>query len=70
MPPTEHVLIHELSHEGARVIAMSAVGTSTWWFVVKGEVNRKQLVAASKALHQIIDVYEDAPDTPVSDGDK
>lgn len=38
MPPSEHRLIHALSHEGAKVRASSeVVRGSGWWIVTKGD---------------------------------
>lgn len=37
MPPTEHILIHKLSHEGARVVLSSWLGgDSQIWVVMEG----------------------------------
>lgn len=36
MPPSEHVLIHELSVGGTKVVASSAGSDTGWWLVVKG----------------------------------
>jgi hypothetical protein len=37
MPPTEHVLIDQLSYRGARVVTMSDWGEQgAWWLVCRG----------------------------------
>jgi hypothetical protein len=38
-PPCEHVLIHELSFGGAKVLASSrVVPGASWWLVMKGDI--------------------------------
>ena len=76
MPPTEHVLIHELSHEGAKVIAMSSIGKGTWWLVVKGDLDRKLVAAMCKSvvftLHEMDEMYAEPPsasDLPKSESE-
>lgn len=56
MPPSEHVLIDELSYRGARVIASSNGSGGGWWLVVRGDVPTKGL---AKILHHQIDMLEE-----------
>ena len=60
MPPSEHVLIHELSAEGAKVIASSSLGGSSWWLVVKG----KTLTPAQrKAIRYLMENMDEDDET-------
>ena len=58
-PPCEHVLVHELSHGGARVPCMSSLGDFTWWLVVQGNVTNKRIKAISRMLHEQMEILEE-----------
>ncbi len=55
MPPSEHVLIHELIHEGAKVLCSdSASNGFSWWLVGKGEHDIEELEFMVKSLEMQI----------------
>jgi hypothetical protein len=60
MPPSEHILIDQLSFRGARVVMSSDVGQSAWWVVVRGDMKRDP-----KAMRQIYAPKN--PSTPPSE---
>lgn len=61
LPPSEHVLIHELSYEGARVVMSSSGRVGGWWLVVRGgTLNRRQAISARRALEDYVS-DEEAP---------
>ena len=73
MPPSEHVLVHMLSHEGAKVCCSTSGSGFSWWLVVKGDVDRKKLAKIGKILHEQMCILDDddepetTPDTEVSE---
>ncbi len=55
MPPSEHVLIHELTYEGAKVMASShAAKNLSWWLVTKGERSIEELEFMAKTIEMQI----------------
>ncbi|HZH09892.1 MAG TPA: hypothetical protein VEZ24_05955 [Microvirga sp.] len=62
MPPSEHILIDELSYRGAKVIA-SAMGPKTgYWLVWKGpRPERKALKAVIMSLMELEAALDEEP---------
>jgi hypothetical protein len=56
-PPCEHVLIHELSFGGAKVLASSRVvpGTS-WWLVMKGDITPEDTLEIMQVIDKALAV--------------
>lgn len=69
MPPSEHILIDELSYRGARVVLSTSLSREhTMWFVVKGPpLTNKQ----RKMLRDIMAIwFDDEPEPePSVDGE-
>lgn len=65
MPPSEHVLIDELSYRGAKVVSSSNGSKGGWWLVVRGDVDRKTLVNVSKHLHMMIEWMDEEESPPL-----
>jgi len=64
MPPSEHILIDELSFRGARVVSASTGPSLSYWLVMKGKPTRASLKAAQLALLQMEeDLDEPTPTT-------
>jgi hypothetical protein len=42
MPPSEHILIDQLSYRGAKVIMSTDLGDNAWWFVIRGKRPSKE----------------------------
>jgi hypothetical protein len=59
MPPTEHVLIDELSYRGAKVVSASVGSDFGWWLVVKGDMDRKKLAHISKSIYIMMEIFDD-----------
>ena len=59
MPPSEHVLIDELSYRNAKVVSSSSGSKGGWWLVIKGDVDRKKLAHISKNIHLMMEFLED-----------
>lgn len=57
MPPSEHILIDELSYRGARIVSSSSAPEGAWWLVVRGHVPTKGL---SKMIFHQIEILEEA----------
>jgi hypothetical protein len=56
MPPSEHVLIDQLSYRGARVVMSSDFGDLAYWLVVRGEkLTGRKLLAVKRAIEEAID---------------
>lgn len=57
MPPSEHVLIDELSYRGAKVVMSSTGGACDFWLVVKQDrpMSKKQRQAMLTLLEMQID---------------
>lgn len=68
MPPSEHVLIDELSYRGAKVVCSSIGSSGGWWLVMKGEVDRKILTQISKQLHMTIEFLEEDEAAKAAEG--
>jgi len=62
MPPTEHVLIDELSHRGAKVVLCATGGERGYWLVLKGYETTRGLRHAMLALAAQIEALEDDVD--------
>lgn len=70
MPPGEHILIHELSYEGARIVSSTAGSGFSWWLVVKGDFKPKRFRAVQRMLHEqmmLLEENEDAAINPALD---
>lgn len=56
MPPSEHILIDQLSYRGARVVMSSDFGDVAWWLVVRGEkLYGRKLLAVRAAIEAALD---------------
>ena len=63
MPPTEHILIDELSYRGAKVIASASGPKTGYWLVWKGpRPDRKALKAVVMSLMELEAALEDGPE--------
>lgn len=65
MPPSEHVLIDQLSYRGARVVMSSDMGDSAYWLVVRGtKLSGRVLLAVKRAIEDAIEALEDGGKVP------
>jgi len=58
VPPGEHVLIHELSYEGARVISSTCSKDFSWWLVIKGDAKPSHFRAVQRILREQMMIIE------------
>lgn len=56
MPPAEHVLIHELSHQDATVKAAAHGGDFSWWLVVKGKPSIEDLEDIAAVIVKCLEI--------------
>lgn len=66
MPPSEHVLIDQLAHRGARVITMSDWGDYGFWIVMRGKPTCN---AERKYIRDIVALAFKDEDEPTKEGD-
>lgn len=67
-PPSEHQLIHELSHGGARVVMSSTIKDKGFWLVTKnGELPSKK---DKLLLWQMLDALLDEDEAPKAEPDQ
>lgn len=59
MPPSEHMLIHALQFEDARVAASMNFNGSTWWFVHGGDMTPKLLRSCIASLNATLRFLEE-----------
>lgn len=62
MPPSEHILIDELSYRGAKVLMSSSSSDRGYWLVTKGYENSKELRKIARVLAAQIAALEEAED--------
>ena len=61
MPPSEHVLIDQLSYRGAKVVLSSDVGDTAFWLVTRGEkIKGKTALAIYKMISMALDEMTEA----------
>lgn len=72
MPPSEHVLIDQLSYRGAKVVQMSDWGTTAWWLVIRGaRISGKQALAIRVMIETALEEMQtNAPDTDKTEIDE
>lgn len=64
MPPSEHILIDQLSYRGARVVLGSDWGDMAIWVVMRG---KSPTPAMRKIMRKMIELAMDATDPPQPD---
>ncbi len=70
MPPSEHILIDELSYRGARVVMSSDMGGLAYWLVVRGDkICGRQLLAVKRAIEDAIETLENTPNSEQHGGE-
>lgn len=62
MPPSEHVLIDQLSYRGARVVMSSDYGDVAFWLVIRGKTpTGKRNLALRKMIEEWLDQEDAGP---------
>jgi hypothetical protein len=70
MPPSEHVLIDQLSYRGARIVMSSDYGDSAFWLVIRGKTpTGKHNLALRKMIEEWLD-GDDAPDGETAEANR
>lgn len=72
MPPTEHILIDQLMHRGARVVFGSDMGDTSYWLVMRGPGPKgKRALAIMQLIEMTLGDLEDerrAAEAKTADG--
>jgi len=68
LPPSEHVLIDQLSYRDAKVLTGCDFEDYGFWVVIKGERPRREIIKKIIELLSIeVDFYEPEPETQTDD---
>lgn len=59
MPPSEHLLIHELTYEGAKVIGKSGFDGNEYWLVAKGQPFSDAFAINMFLMDQLLEMAKD-----------